>query len=125
MIPFIVQLVACAALIAAAWVWLIGRKARIGAHRFLYPYIVVAFLAGVFLAYDAWMDFFVAWYSGAQYQAEGQFGLSIEQYAIACSILWVLPGFGLIPFIGTRAFVMIYLACAASIPTASALFLLW
>ncbi|WP_035612797.1 hypothetical protein [Haloferula sp. BvORR071] len=127
MIPFYLQLAACAALLIAA-IYRIATAGKEAAksHRFLLPFIVVAFGFGVIVAYLLGAELFVAWYSGASYSGKGsplQPGGTLEWLTPALPCLPLLVGFGTIPAIGRRPLVVAVPTLLASVPALMMIFL--
>ena len=129
MIPFYLQLAACTALLIAA----LYRQTTAGeqaarSHRFLLPFMIVAFGFGVIVSYLLGMELFLAWYSGASYSGKGsplQPGGSLAWLPPVLPCLPLLVGFGTIPAIGRRPLVVAALALLAMVPGVVMWYLLW
>ena len=112
MILFILHLCACGVLIAAA-VYRLYTRGTATAHGFLFPYIIVAALAGMVISYIHAMELFVAWYSGAaKYRLTGPYAW----VSISMSIAPLLPAFAIIPGVGRRPMTVALLGVLAVLP---------
>jgi hypothetical protein len=119
MITIVLHLLICSALIGAAFY----RIARAGtaptAHRFLFPYIAVAALTGLVIAYLYGMELFVAYYSGAgpahaaaKLRLDGPYGWLY----ISLVVFPLLPAIGILPWIGRRPLAVALLGVLAPLP---------
>lgn len=115
----ILQATACIALTAAALYWKFTRSTQQGAHKFLFPFIIVAGVLGIALVAPLAIELFVASYSGAIYET------SVVSFRFNGPYWWVfyggfilplLPTFGVLPFIGNRPVVVAFIAMLALIP---------
>lgn len=119
MIPTLVHLSACSALVAAAVHRIVKSGTAPNAHRFLFPFIVVAALAGMAVSYLYCMEFFVAWYSGGKQEFDAlKFRLTGPYWWVyaSCALAPLLPAAAIIPWIGTRPLFVILLGTLAPLP---------
>jgi len=116
MIASIVHLLACVILVAAACYRIMKAGPAPDAHRFLFPYIVVAALTGLVAFYVNSMELFVAYYSGSDPAAA--FRLNGPYWWVYSSLAFVplLPGAGILPWIGGRAVWVAALGVLATLP---------
>jgi hypothetical protein len=115
----VIHLLACTALIAAAFY----RIARAGptptAHKFLFPYIIAASLFGMVLSYLYAMELFVAWYSGADPAYDPTKTLPTGLYGwlyFSLPVTPLLPAAAIIPWIGKRPLLVALLGILAPLP---------
>lgn len=108
MILSTVQMAACVALISAAVYWRIRHDSSTGSHRFLFPFILVAGIAGVLHLSLFAMEAFVIYYTGAIY--------IYRVLHFASALLPLLPAAGILPQIGKRPLWVAGLGFLALIP---------
>jgi hypothetical protein len=115
----VIHLLACTALIAAAFYRIAGTGTTPTAHRFLFPFIVVAALAGMAVSYLYCMEFFVAWYSGGKHEFDAvKFRLTGPYGWVytSCALAPLLPAAAIIPWLGKRPLPVALLGILAPLP---------
>ncbi|WP_367871932.1 hypothetical protein [Luteolibacter sp. Populi] len=118
MLFFILHLLACGVLVAAA-VYRLYTRGTAPAYGFLFPYIIVAALAGMVISYMYAGELFVAWYSGAAIEIEAAKYRLSGPYAwvyISMLIAPLLPVFAIIPWVGRRPLAVALLGLLAVLP---------
>ena len=97
----------CLALAIAGICWRV-KHGKANAHRFLFPYIIAAGIAGLLPLAALVMEFFVAWYSDPLYA-------HVLLYVYGGSDMWlwmvmigfpILPAAGIVPAVGRRPILM-------------------
>lgn len=115
----LLHFIACFALVFAAFYRIAKAGITSTAHKFLFPYIIVAALVGVVLSYLYCMEFFVAWYSGGTHEFEAvKFRLTGPYwwFYVSLVIAPLLPAFAILPWIGKRPLAVALLGIFAPLP---------
>ena len=103
---------ACLALVIAGIYWRV-KHGKANAHRFLFPYIIAAGIAGLLPLVSLGMELFVAWYSDPTYAHMLLFVYGGTGPWIILLFLPILPAAGIIPAVGKRPILMACLGLLA------------
>ena len=116
---YAIHAMSCIALAMTVWYWSRFLTKEQTLHRQLLPFIIVAGLMGLAILYRYGMEYFMAYYSGNQYE------IAITRNAVlgivVSCVLSVLPLIGLVPRLGNRAWLMVGVGVLSSLPSALAL----
>ena len=99
---------ACLALVFAGIYWRV-KHGKANAHRFLFPYIIAAGIAGLLPLAALGLELFVAWYSGAVSASGSVSFVVVGHYRWLLAILFcfaMLPAAGIVPAVGKRPILM-------------------
>ena len=110
---------ACLAVVVAAVYWLLRHRKDENSHLFFLPFVTVTFGAALQIQVLLLQELFVAWYSGAIYEFDAMMFRFNGPYwwaYVAGAILPLMPGLGLIPFVGRRPALVASLALIGLMP---------
>lgn len=118
-----IHAMSCIALAVAAWYWSLFHPEEQAHYRQLLPFVIVSGLMGLSILYRYGMEFFMAYYSGNEYEVAITRN-AVVGIVVSC-VLLVLPLMGLLPSLGNRAWLMIGVGVLSSLPSARVLFSLF